>query len=103
MIVGVRHHCHACNLTFESDIERCPKCLRLSTVDVRKEEPVETARPAGTRTIRLLVAMVIIVPLETMNLLEWHLGVGFACLVAVAGFCVGFGVEYAVRKSRAQT
>jgi DNA-directed RNA polymerase subunit RPC12/RpoP len=40
-----RYYCSRCNQEFEADQERCPKCLRQSTVrPVSKSEPVHGRR-----------------------------------------------------------
>ena len=42
MADGVRYHCTRCRSDFEGEEERCPKCLRTSTV--RSAEAVATER-----------------------------------------------------------
>jgi hypothetical protein len=93
----MKYWCNNCRLAFESEEERCPECLRQSSV-----VPESTRRPPA-RTfdpVAFVVACLILVPYTVLNWMSWHLPWWVTFPVALAGFGAGALVARAVRRPR---
>ncbi len=94
----MQYWCFKCEDEFEAQEARCPKCLRKSTV-VPEDQRAQNRSIARKGTADdqgglwkgpgLLVAIAIIVPLTTLNMLSWHLPWFFTFIVAIIGFGAG--------------
>ena len=94
----MKYYCQACKQTFEADEQRCPECLKRSSV-----VPNAGTRPAGKQRAAppsllqgpgLLVTIVILTPLMTLNFMEWRLGWWFTFIAAMIGFGAGHLVNW---------
>ena len=92
-----RYVCQHCHQEFEADRDRCPTCLRTSTVQAVEAAKAESRPAAFFRWPALLVACAIIVPFELVQFRRpwWQ-----TFLIALVGFGIGHAVDHAWRRWR---
>ena len=93
----MEYWCRACKQAFESDEPRCPACLKRSSV-VSQGQSKSASGAAGSMNLfrgpGLLVTLLILVPLMTLNTMQWRLGWWFTFVAAMVGFGAGHGVNW---------
>ncbi len=109
----MKYYCTRCEKNFESDEERCPSCIRKSTV-LPADSPRDGAGAgaggddAGSAGVQrslfrgpgILVTIAIIAPVMVLNMMSWHFPWYFTFVVATAGFGIGHAVNALFAKPR---
>ena len=101
----MKYYCRECKKAFKSEEPRCPTCLRKSSVvEGSGERPASTSAAASMSLFRgpgLVVTIIILVPLITLNNMEWHHGWWFTFVSALVGFGAGHLVNWFWNKRKA--
>lgn len=94
----MKYYCQACKQTFEAQEQRCPTCMRQSSVVPAQNAPRGAGNKAAPTSLfhgpGLLVTIVILVPLMMLNHMKWHQGWWFTFIAAMIGFGAGHAVNW---------
>jgi len=94
----MKYWCQACKQAFEADEQRCPTCMRRSSVVPHERAPRGAGRTAAPTSLLhgpgLAVTLVILVPLMMLNFTQWRFGWWFTFVAAMIGFGAGHAVNW---------